>query len=56
MYKALVDNTYKMVDYNFDIIGMIEEEAEAYFKEKQNLDKTAEIIQNRVKTYVNEQR
>lgn len=56
MYKALVNNTHKMADYNFDIIGMIVEEAEAYFKGKQNLDKTTEIIQNRVKTYVNEQR
>ncbi len=55
-YIDLVNNTTKTSDYNTEITNIITEEAKAYFAGQKSLDETAEIIQNRVKTYVNENR
>lgn len=38
------------------MIGIVLEEAQAYFEGDKGLDDTAEIIQDRIQTYVNENR
>lgn len=49
---AAAGNRYK---YNTDILGIINEEAGAYFKAQKAIEEVAEIIQNRVKLYLDEQ-
>ena len=56
MYIDLVNNTDKTGEYNDEIGQIITEEAKAYFSGQKSLDETADVIQNRVKTYVNENR
>ena len=56
MYIDLVNNTEKTGEYNEEIGNIITEEAKAYFSGQKSLDETADVIQNRVKTYVNENR
>lgn len=56
MYIDLVNNTDKTGEYNDEIGNIITEEAKAYFSGQKSLDETADVIQNRVKTYVNENR
>lgn len=56
MYIDLVNNTDKTGEYNNEIGNIITEEAKAYFSGQKSLDETADVIQNRVKTYVNENR
>ena len=45
-------NRYK---YNTDILGIINEEADAYFKDQKPIDEVAGIIHSRVKLYLDEQ-
>lgn len=56
LYIDLVNNTNKTGEYNEEIGNIITEEAKAYFSGQKSLDETADVIQNRVKTYVNENR
>ena len=56
MYMDLIDNTKKVGGWNQAILDIIIEESKAYFSGDKNVDETADIIQNRVKTYVNENR
>lgn len=56
MYKELVNNTKKSGEYNEFIMEIIQEETKAYFSGDKSLDEVASVIQNRVKTYVNENR
>lgn len=56
LYKDLVNNTKKSGGYNTTLMEIITEEAKAYFAGEKSLDETADIIQNRIKTYVNENR
>ncbi|MBO5470794.1 MAG: extracellular solute-binding protein [Lachnospiraceae bacterium] len=56
MYIDLVNNTDKTGEYNNEIGNIITEEAKAYFSGQKSLDETVDVIQNRVKTYVNENR
>lgn len=56
VYRDLVNNTTKVVTYDDSVIEIINEEAANYFKGQKSLDETADIIQNRVTTYVNESR
>lgn len=56
MYTELINNTKKISGYDNAIMEIIQEEAKAYFAGEKSLDDTADIIQNRVKTYVNENR
>lgn len=56
MYMDLINNTKKIGGWNQAIIDIIVEESKAYFSGDKSLDETADIIQNRVKTYVNENR
>lgn len=56
-FKELINNTKRIGGNDSDIIiKIIAEEAEAYFKGDKSLDDVANVIQNRVKTYVNESR
>lgn len=56
MYKQLIQNTKKIGEDNEFIMQIIQEETKAYFSGDKNLDETVGVIQNRVKTYVNENR
>lgn len=56
MYKALIDSTHRVLNGNDALNEIIREEAKAYFAGDKDVNETAEIIQNRVKTYVNENR
>lgn len=56
MYMDLINNTKKIGGWNQAILDIIIEESKAYFSGDKSLDETADIIQNRVKTYVNENR
>ena len=56
MYRDLINNTTKISGYNNEIMDIINEEAKNYFNGQKGLDETADIIQNRVTTFVNENR
>ncbi|MDD6071271.1 MAG: hypothetical protein PUC12_10750 [Clostridiales bacterium] len=56
MYMDLINSTKKVGGWNQEILDIILEESKAYFSGDKNVDETADIIQNRVKTYVNENR
>lgn len=56
MYMDLIDNTKKVGGWNQAIFDIIIEESKAYFSGDKSVDEAADIIQNRVKTYVNENR
>ncbi len=49
---AIAGNRYK---YNTDILEIINEEAGAYFNDQKPIDEVVEIIQNRVRLYLDEQ-
>ncbi len=55
-YINIINQTKYCVDGDGVIFNIILEEATDYFKGKKSLDKTVEVIQNRVTTYVNENR
>lgn len=54
MYRDLVNTTTKVKGNDDTVLQIVCEEAAAYFKGKKDLDETAEIIQDRVTTYLNE--
>ena len=56
LFRELINNVTKTADYNEEIISIIEEETKAYFEGDKSVDEVADIIQNRVTTYVNENR
>lgn len=56
LYIDLINHTKKIQEENDFVIEIIEEEVKAYFAGDKTVDETAEIIQNRVHTYVNENR
>lgn len=56
MYMDLINNTKKVGGWNQAILDIIIEESKAYFSGDKSVDEVADIIQNRVKTYVNENR
>ena len=53
-YRELIDNTSMTAFYNDAVIGIINEEAAAYFNKDKSLDDVCDIIQNRATTYINE--
>ncbi len=55
-YRDLVNNTKKSGRYDYNMLNIVQEEAEHYFAGEKSVDETADIIQNRIKTYVNENR
>ena len=56
MYRDLIDGVTKVNTNNYEVMDIITEEAKAYFAGQKGLDETADIIQNRVTTFVNENR
>ncbi len=54
MFRDLVVNTTKVNGSDDMVLQIVSEEAAAYFKGKKSLEETADIIQNRVTTYINE--
>lgn len=56
VYLDLIHQTKRAGDSDSVVFDIIYEEAESYFKGRKKLDKTIDIIQNRVTTYVNEQK
>ena len=55
-FRNLVENTHKVVSYDIEVMKIIEEEAQAYFLGKKDMDETVRNIQNRCVTYMNEKR
>ncbi len=53
-YRDLVDNTKKGLWYDSSLQDIIIEEAKTYFSGEKSLDEVCSVIQNRVTTYVNE--
>lgn len=56
VYLNLVNQTTRCVDGDMVVFNIIMEEAQGYFNGRKKLDKTIEVIQNRVTTYINEQK
>lgn len=56
LYVELINNTKRVDAYDYKIMGIIDEETKAYFMGDKSLEDTVDIIQNRVTTYVNENR
>ncbi|MCM1498234.1 MAG: extracellular solute-binding protein [Clostridium sp.] len=54
LYLDLINRTKKSMAYDGDILDIVWEEAQAYFAGDKELDKTVQVIQKRVETYVNE--
>lgn len=54
--RKLIENTDTMYQYDEKIMEIITEEADAYFEGQKSAKETADIIQNRIQVYVNENR
>lgn len=55
-YVDLINHTKKRATLDEEMMEIVLEEAQAYFEGDKGLDETAEIIQDRIQTYVNENR
>lgn len=56
IYVDLIEHTTKRAVIDEEMLNIVYEEAQVYFEGVKSLDETADIIQNRISTYVNEQR
>lgn len=56
LFESVLNNTNKRQEQDYKLIEIIQEEAAAYFKGDKSVDEICDIIQNRVSTYVNENR
>lgn len=54
--RKLIEGTDKMYQYDEKMMEIITEEANAYFEGQKKAEETADIIQNRIQVYVNENR
>ncbi len=54
LIRDAVDNTKKGLWYDDSLLSIIKEEAEGYFKGDKSVKEVCSVIQNRVTTYVNE--
>lgn len=55
-FRKLIYGTKSCEQYDEKLLKIIEEESKRYFAAEKSLDETVDIIQNRAKTYVNENR
>lgn len=55
-YDNLIEHTDKYIDLNFYLEEILYDEAAAYFNDEHDLDTTVELMENRVNTYLKEQR
>ena len=53
-FRDIVNNTNKAISYDIEMMNIIDEEAQAYFAGKKDIDKTVRIIQKRCTTYMSE--
>ena len=56
VYSELVNRTHKSGAYGGTLMQIVEDEAKMFCAGEKSLEKTEEIIQERAKTYVNENR
>lgn len=56
LYRDFIDNTHRVSLGNSVILSIVMEEAQTYFKGDKSLEEAAEIMNNRISTYVNENR
>jgi ABC-type glycerol-3-phosphate transport system substrate-binding protein len=56
VFNDVIENTKVLQVADNDVNGIITDEAEAYFNDDKDVDQVADIIQNRVSNYVNENR
>ncbi len=54
--RNLIESTDTLYQYDQKMMEIIAEEAEAYFAGQKNAKEVADIIQNRIQVYVNENR
>ena len=52
--RKLIDSAENKFEYNTEILGIIDEETEAYFAGQKDLDSVTGVIQNRVQLYLQE--
>ena len=52
--RKLIDSAENKFEYNTEILGIIDEETEAYFVGQKDLDSVTDVIQNRVQLYLQE--
>ncbi|MBD5547895.1 MAG: extracellular solute-binding protein [Lachnospiraceae bacterium] len=52
--RKLIDSAVNKFEYNTEILGIIDEETEAYFAGQKDLDSVTDVIQNRVQIYLQE--
>ncbi len=52
--RKLIDSAENKFEYNTEILGIIDEETEAYFAGQKDLDSVTDVIQNRVRLYLQE--
>jgi hypothetical protein len=55
-YMEILHRTKHAKTYETAILNIVYEEAQDYFTDKKKLNKTIDVIQNRVTTYINEQK
>lgn len=56
LYMDILHRTKHVKGYDSTVLGIVYEEAQDYFADRKKIDKTIDAIQNRVTTYINEQR
>lgn len=56
IYMNLINHTKRCADYDSAIYDIMMEEISGYFDGRKKLDETVEVIQQRVTTYINEQK
>ena len=54
--RSLIESTDTMYQYDEKMMGIITEEANAFFEGQKSAKEVADIIQNRIQVYVNENR
>lgn len=54
-YKAVLNNTKRYYDVNSTVVGIIQEESEAYFSGEKSLDEQLQVMRSRIELYVSEQ-
>lgn len=55
-YRKIVESATSLATYDEKVMTIVEEEAEAFFNDQKSAEEVAQIIQSRVKIYVNERR
>lgn len=56
LFESVLNNTNKRSEQDYKLTEIIQEEVQVYFKGDKTVDEICDIIQNRISTYVNENR